>query len=434
MPLPSIDTDNTETATGETRPSHLPETFLARAFEALRYREYRLIWYGQVFASMATWMDEVTRGWLMYQLTNSAVQLGLVSGIQAIPLLLLSPIAGSAADRYSRKMQVMASQIVNAMVYAVTALLIISGRIKPWHLYVTAFLMAVTQTFQQPARVAMVSEAVPLRCLTNAIGLNSMVFNVARSIGPALAGALIAVIGTGGTYSVQAVCFFLASICVVQLRSPHLAAVRADGHSRGGESFLGSIVEGWKFSWRNEAVRIGLLTVMVVSLFIIPFRTLLPVFARDLLGVGATGQGLLLTAMGIGAMCSSVMIMSAGDSLPRGKMMLGSVALYGVILIIFASSSWFRLSLIMMVVAGICNVNAHALVQTVIQTHSPPEFHGRTMALFSMGLVVMTIGSILIGTLSSFLGARWAVALMGAVGTLTMIILYVAMPRARHIR
>ena len=118
-----------------------------RAFEALRHRDYRLLWYGQVFGSMGTWMDQVTRGWLIYELTDSALQLGLVRGIQAIPFLLLSPIAGSAADRYPRKVQVVCAQFASGFLYAVTAALVLGGLIRPWHVYVTAFLMACVQVF-----------------------------------------------------------------------------------------------------------------------------------------------------------------------------------------------------------------------------------------------------------------------------------------------
>src|ERR671919_1851208 len=123
-----------------------------RTFEALRHRQYRLIWYGQIFASMGTWMDQVTRGWLIYELTDSALQLGLVRGIQAIPFLLLSPIAGSAADRYSRKMQVVLTQTADGILFAVMALLIFTGQIQPWHAYVTAVLMAMGPRFAAPAR------------------------------------------------------------------------------------------------------------------------------------------------------------------------------------------------------------------------------------------------------------------------------------------
>ncbi|MDP2646319.1 MAG: MFS transporter [Desulfobacterales bacterium] len=405
-----------------------------RTFEALHHRQYRLLWFGQIFVSMGTWMDEVTRGWLIYELTNSAVQLGLVRGIQAIPFLLFSPLAGSAADRYGRKTQLVVAQVANGLLYAATALLIFTDQIKPWHVYITAFLMAIVQTFQQPARASLVSDAVPAGCLTNAIGLNAMVINVARSVGPALAGILIAIFGTGSSYVVQSVFFFFATGWTLQVHVARRSTENAESSTGPRESIGRSIVAGWKFSWRNEAVRMGLITSLIVSLFVTPFTTLLPVFARDLLGIGATGQGMLLTAIGIGALCSAVIIASVGDRLPRGVLMLGSVMLYGCILMIFAASPWFQLSLVMMGIAGLCTVHSNALVQTVIQFYSPSEYRGRTMALFYMHRVVVTVGSMLVGALSSFLGPRWAVASTGAMGTLAMIIIYVAIPRARLIR
>jgi predicted MFS family arabinose efflux permease len=405
-----------------------------RTFEALRHRQYRLIWYGQIFASMGTWMDQVTRGWLIYELTDSALQLGLVRGIQAIPFLLLSPIAGSAADRYSRKMQVVLTQTADGILFAVTALLIFTGQIQPWHVYVTAVLVAMVQSFLQPARAALISDAVPPNNLTNAIGLNAVVFNAARSTGPTLAGVLIAKFGTGGAYSVQALFFFLATIWTTQLRDVEPSAGGSRAPSAHGESFGRSIIEGWKFSWRNEIVRTALLIVMCVSLFIGPFTTLLPVFARDILQVGAAGQGLLLTAMGVGALCSAVLIATAGDRLPRGVLMLGSVMLYGLFTVMFAGSPWFWLSMVLMVVVGLCHVHSHALVQTVIQSYSPAEFRGRTMAIFHMSQVVLTIGAMLYGALSSIIGAQWAVASMAAVGALIMIGISLALPAARSIR
>ncbi len=401
-----------------------------RAFEALRHREYRLLWYGQVFSSMGTWMDQVTRGWLIYELTNSALHLGLVRGIQAIPFLLLSPIAGSTADRCSRKFQVVGAQFANGFLYAVTAALIFTGLIRPWHVYVTAFLMACVQVFLQPSRAAMISDSVPAKNLTNAIGLNAVVFNMARSTGPALSGVLISFWGTGFSYAVQAIFFLLATVWTMQMSA---ARYRSSG-AHGGESFAQSILEGWKFSWRKIEVRSGILVVIIAALFMIPFSTLLPVFARDLLNVGARGQGLLLTAMGIGALCSSLIIATIGDGMPRGLLMTAGVTVYGLLVVIFSVSPWFSLSLVLMAVIGLCHVSSHALVQTVIQTYSPPEFRGRTMAIFHMTQVLLLLGGLLIGVLSALLGAPMAAAVMSIAGIFCMCALYLAVPQARAIQ
>ena len=403
-----------------------------QTFAALRHREFRLLWAGQAATSMAMWMDQVARGWLMYELTNSPVQLGLVHGVQAIPILVLSPLAGSVADRYPRKQQVVVAQGLAGVLYTVLALLIVTGHIHPWHVYATAVGMAMVQTFHQPARAAMVADAVPPRHLTNAIGLNSIGFNVARSIGPALAGVLIATLGTASCYVVQTGCYLLAVVWTLWLRPTPSAAT--GGRGAPGASFGQSIVEGWTFSWRNETVRAGLLITMCASLLIMPFTTLLPVFARDILGVGATGQGGLLTAMGIGAVGSAVLIASLGDRLPRGLLMLGGVTMYGLSVVAFAASPSFRLSLGLMTIVGLAHVSSYALVQTVIQTYSPSAFRGRTMAIFHMTSVVVTLGSMLAGTLAALVGARWAAAAMGAAGALLAVTIGAALPHARRIR
>ncbi len=383
---------------------------------------------------MAFWMDQVTRGWLIYELTDSTVQLGLVRGVQALPILLLSPIAGSAADRYSRKMQILIAQIADGTMFAALALLIVTGTIEPWHVYVTAFGMAIVQTFQQPARAAIIADVVPLHNLTNAIGLNSIIFNVARSTGPALAGVLIATFGTGGAYGAQAAFYLLATYWTLLLPRILGTPGGSRGKSARADSFGRSIIEGWKFGWQNITVRTGLLITMFASLFIVPFTTLLPVFARDILGVGATGQGLLLTAMGVGALGSAVIIASFGDRMPRGIFMLGGVVLYGLSVVAFSASPWFQLSMALMVIVGVANVSSHALVQTVLQTYSPPEYRGRTIALFHMSQVVMTIGSMIIGSLAAVCGTQWAVALMGGTGALAMVAIHMALPGAWRIR
>ncbi|HEY7713347.1 MAG TPA: MFS transporter [Candidatus Binatia bacterium] len=405
-----------------------------RAFEALRHREYRLLWYGQVFASVGVWMDQVTRGWLIYELTDSALQLGLVRGIQAIPFLFLSPIAGSVADRYSRKFLVVTAQFAIGFIFTATAALVLFGLIQPWHVYLTAFLMASVQVFLQPSRAAMISDTVPPENLTNAIGLNAVIFNLARSAGPALAGGLIAAFSTGVAYGIQGLFFILATLWTTQMRSGQGAAAARHGHGGQGESFTRSIVTGWKFSWRKDEVRSSLLIVIIASLFMVPFSTLLPIFARDILEVGAQGQGLLLTSMGIGAFGSAMIIATFGDRMPRGIMMLVGVMLYGVLVVAFSASPWVSLSMVLMAAIGLCHVSSHALVQTVIQSYSPPEFRGRAIAIFHMNQVLLLLGGTLIGALSAAIGAPRAAAAMSIVGTICMVALFVFDPKARTIR
>ena len=405
-----------------------------RTFQALRYPGFRLLWFGQMGVAMGMWMDQVARGWLMYELTGSALELGLVRAVQAIPFLVLSPIAGIMADRYGRKGQLVAAQGIDTTLYALVAILVFSGHIQPWHLYGTALGTAIVQVFQQPARQALVFEAVPVRHLTNAIGLDSLVFNGSRSTGPALSGAIIATVGTGGSYAVQAFFYALSTIWTMQINLKDRPTDLGHSEHSRSKSVVGGTQEAWRFIVRNEAVRTAILVAMLVSFLGQPFSTLLPIFAKDILQIGPTGQGLLLTAMGIGAVSAAVLIASLSNTLPKGLLMVCGATLFGLSLIAFAYSPWFALSAALMVLLGLCNVSCHALVRTVVQTHSPQELQGRMMGFFQQTQVVYTLGSLMAGALASALGASTAVAIIGAACALSGATIFIAFPRARLIR
>ncbi len=279
----------------------------------------------------------------------------------------------------------------------------------------------------------MVSDAVPARDLTNAIALTSVSFNVSRSVGPALAGVLIAVVGTASSYVVEGLLFFLATLITIPLPAALRFPSRATGHDARPHSFAGNILEGWAFSWKHETVRTAILIVSSASVFILPFAALLPVFAKDVLDVGARGQGVLLTAMGVGAFFSSILVAALGDRLPRGMLMLVGVGLYGLTVILFANSQYFPLSVALMVVAGLFHVSAHTLTQIVVQAYTPPELRGRTMAILQQTHVVQMGGGLLLGAIASLLGAPLAVTAMAVVGTVIVVVVFVTVPAARRI-
>src|SRR5262249_58562653 len=183
---------------------------LGHTFGSLRLRDYRLLWLGQFGTNMGQWMDQVTRGWLIYQLTGSALQLGLATALRGLPLLVCGVLAGAVADRSNRKAQLILAQVVNALLNVLLATLVLLHRVQPWHVYVTGVLVGTVQAFQQPARQTLISDIVGARQLMNALALNAMAMNVARAIGPAMAGILIALTGTHGSHYVQAPTFVLA--------------------------------------------------------------------------------------------------------------------------------------------------------------------------------------------------------------------------------
>jgi len=404
----------------------------SRAFRALHYRDFRTVSVCQIFGNLGFWMDELSRGWLIYQITDSMVQLGLARGVQFVPLLLFAPFAGTFADRYSRRSLLLFAQGMSALIFAVLAALIFAHVVEPWHVYVAAVCSGLMQVIQQPARSSLVSDTVPPELFTNAIGLNSMIFNGARLIGPALAGAIIALWDTGGAYAVQALSLFIATVWAVKLRPmPRHPEVLARARR---EPYVQSILKGWEHAWSHKTVRAGLLCTTVVSLFVFPFTTLLPVFARDILNVGAGGQGMLLAAMGGGAVVSSILITLSGHRWTRGKVMLDASLIYGLLVAGLALSPWYGLSLAVMALAGLCHVHANALVHTVVQSYSAPEYRGRSMALFNMTQMLSTAGSMVVGVLAAAIGPRGAVAAMGLTGAAGILLLIVLMPAARKIK
>jgi MFS family permease len=383
---------------------------------------------------MTLWMDQVTRGWLMYDLTGSALQLGLVTMVQVLPILLLSPVAGTATDRYGRKTQLVAAQLLNVPPAVVLAILVVTGRVEPWHLYVTGLMASIVQVFQGPARQALVPESVDRARLTNAIGLNSIAFNVCRSIGPALAGGLIALLGAGGSYLVQAVIYVVTTLLTLQLRLPNHAPHTVGAEFRRPDSFLASTGEGWAYILAHPTIRTTMLVAMMAQFLGMSFTTLLPVFARDVLGVGPAGQGLLLTGQGLGALCSAFLIASMGDSVPKGKLMIVGVALYGLLELAFSTSHWFAVSIAVMFLLGVCHVAANALVQTIVQGHTAAAMRGRVIAALQQNQVLMLVGGLLAGAAAAVWGAPVTVALMGLTCAAGAVTISLRIPHVRAIR
>jgi MFS family permease len=184
----------------------------------------------------------------------------------------------------------------------------------------------------------------------------------------------------------------------------------------------------------NETVRIAMTVSMLASFLAMPFTVMLPVFARDILGIGANGQGLLLTGMGIGAVTCAFLIAALGERLPRGPIMLGALLVYGVAVVAFAASPWFGVSFVLMAITGLCNVSTHALIQTVVQTNTPSELRGRVMGVFQQNQVAHTLGSTVTGALAAALDAQTGVGIMGMLAAASAVVIFFTMPRAKEIR
>ena len=301
--------DNVKQALLQTQEPQQSVGLLGRihTFDSLRIRDYRLLWLGQLDTSLGQWMDSITRGYLIYHITSSPLQLGLAAAMRGIPLFLFGIVAGALADRSGRKAQLIVAQVTNAALNLILATLVLTNRVQPWHVYVTGFLVGTVQAFQNPARQTLVSDVAGPKHLLNALALNSMALNSSRAVGPAFAGLLIATVGVHGSYYVQAFMFLLATVWTIQMRIPE----RSPESARvAQESLFQSIKGGFVYVRANGNIRTQLILALGPLTLGMPFTNMMPIFARDVLHGGAQLQGFLLSAFGIGSLLGALVVAS----------------------------------------------------------------------------------------------------------------------------
>ncbi len=364
---------------------------------------------------MGQWMDQAARGWLIYTLTGSAMQLGLVSAMRGAPLLFFGVVAGVVADRYGRKAQLIIAQVVNAILNLVLATLILTHRIQVWHVYVTGFLAGTVQAFQQPARQVLINDLVGREHLMNAIALNSAAFNLSRSLGPALCGVLIQAFGVDVSYYVQAAFYAFATLWTGQMRVPKRAfRTRLAGTASSGRSIFGSANEGFRYILSNRLI-LALMTLALAPILLgMPYTTLMPVFALGVLKGDATTQGLLLTMVGAGAVCGALTVASLGKRQGSGKLLVLAAAAFGVSLVLFSRSQVLWLSMAFAMLAGFSNASYTSQDQTMMQMLTPDSLRGRVMGTYMLNRGLMPVGSLIAGALATAFGGPWAVTIMGA--------------------
>jgi MFS family permease len=382
-------------------------------FDSLKIRDYRLLWLSQATTAMGQWMDQTSRSWLIYMITGSPLHLGLVSMTRGMPMLLFGVVAGIAADRYGRKAQLIIAQVVNAILNVILATLILTGQIQEWHVYVTAFLSGTAQAFQQPARQALINDLVGRDHLLNAVALSSAAMNVSRSVGPALCGVLIAAYGVDISYYVQAGFFALATLWLVQIRIPESSEAMQLSNNSSGQSFFSSAREGFAYIASHRIILALMILGLAPILMGMPYQSLMPIFAIDVLHGDARTQGLLLTGMGVGAVLGALAIASLGRRQGSGKLMIGGAACFGLCLVCFSRSPVLWMSMLFTFLAGLSNSGYASQNQTIIQTLSPDNIRGRVLGVYLLNRGLMPLGSLIAGALANYLGGPWAVTIMG---------------------
>lgn len=347
---------------------------LAEAFAALAYRDYRRFAASLLLTSLGAQLIQVAILWHVYELTGSALLLGLTGLARAGPHMLLSLVGGVVADRMDRARLIQAGQAANAGLLVVLAALTVGDAVELWHLYVVTFLNGAFTAVSQPARTAMIPSLVPRGQLIQAVGLNATIQQTSQIVGPALAGVAIGAAGLGATYSLTAVAYFAAMIAILGVRAPAPAATT--GHL--WQSFL----EGMAFV-RQRRVIVSLLALDLGATVLGSYRALLPIFAVEL-GVGAGGFGVLSAAPGVGSVLGSAVMLGLGDMRYKGLYAVGGVLAYAASLVLLALSPWFALSLVAAALLGTTDSVQMIPRNSVILAISPDALRGRVEAFRGM--------------------------------------------------
>jgi MFS family permease len=381
----------------------------SQALRSLHHRNFQLFIGGQLISLIGTWMQSVAQAWLVYRLTGSSLLLGAVGFASQIPVFLVAPIGGTITDRHNRHRLIVATQSASMILAFILAALTLSGRVQVWHIFVLAALLGVVNAFDIPARQAFLVEMVGKENLMNAIALNSSMFNGARIVGPAVAGIMVAAVGEGWCFFVNAVSYIavLAGLLMMDVPgSPERPARTA--------SALENIIEGFQYVRQTGPIRALLTLVGLVSLVGMPYAVLMPIFADQILHGGARGLGLLMGATGIGALAGALMLAAKQGLKGLGKWVAVSSIGFGASLILFAFSKWFWVSFAALLPVGFCMMVQMAACNTLIQSMVPDQLRGRVMAVYSMMFMGMApFGAFFAGAIAEHLGAPTTVAIGG---------------------
>lgn len=403
---------------------------LAEMFASLRHRDYRLLWIGSFFTGAGQWIQQVTLGWLLYDLTGSAVLLGALNGLRAAPFVLTGPIAGVMADRMDRRQLLLATQPALAVVTLVMGVLVVAGQVAPWHLFVFTLVTALLFSYNRPVRQALIPTLVPRRDLMNAITLNSMANNGTKMIGPAIGGLLIVAFGAGGNFLVQSFAYAVVVWITFSMRVPSDHVV-----CRGRKtSALSDMKEGFAYVRSSPTVLALMAAALVPVVFSQPYQTLMPVFQKDVLGVGPEGLGLLMAAPGVGAVATLFVLAALAHRMRRsGSVLLAGLMALGVSLVLFSYASSLPVALFALTIVGGCQMVFMTTTNTMLQSVVPDELRGRVMSIYMLDRGLAPLGAFLAGLGAHYLGAPATVASMGVLVLILAVALAWRVPHLRSI-
>jgi predicted MFS family arabinose efflux permease len=381
---------------------------------ALNHRDFRRFFAAQLGALVSGWMHTVAQSWLVLQLTDSPLRLGLIGTLQFGPILLFSIVTGAFADRLPKRRVLVTTQLTLAALALVLAALVVSGRVQYWHVGVVAVLAGLAQAFDMPARQSYMAEMVGKADLVNAVALNSAAFNAARIVGPAIAGLVIARFGVVPAFLVNAVGILGVGVTLLAL-PPGRSAVRR------GTTVLEEIVEGVRYAARTPVIRLVLGVLFVVSITVFNFTVYVPLLARNVLRLGAEGFGFLMAGLGVGAVAGALTVGFWRAPQPPLGAVVGAAAcaLTGLLSLSAARHVWVAVPLLF--VTGFFGLIVVASCNTRLQLAAPDELRGRMMSLYALVWGgVFPIGAFCVGAMSEAWGVSRAFAVAGTVGLVAL--------------
>ena len=398
------------------------EAAVRRTFASLRSYNYRLYFSGQIVSASGTWMQTIAQSWLVLKLSGSGTALGLVTGCQFLPVLLLSPLAGVVVDRLEKRRLLYLTQGLLGLLALLLGLLTATETIRLWMMYLLAFCMGTVNAFDVPGRQTFVFEMVGPDSLSNAVTLNSVVMNGARVVGPAIAGVLIATVGLAPCFLVNGLSF-LACIAALAAMRP-LELVRSTPSAR----HPGQLAQGLRYVWREPALRTPLLLMAAIGTLAYEFQVSLPLVAKFSFGAGADAYAAMTSAMGLGAVAGGLVVAHRGRPTRRDLGIAG--LLFGALILLACAMPSLAAMLLVLPWMGAASIGFIALANSNLQLAAEPEMRGRVMALYSMAFLGSTpVGGPIVGWVGETFGARWSLALGGVTAVVASLLAWRSLQR-----
>ncbi len=400
---------------------------IRQAFTSLRYPNYRLWFWSNMFSLFGSWMQTTALGFLAFDLTRSSAFLGVVGFASGLPVWFFTLYAGVIADRLPKRNIIVATEVSMSILAAAISTLAFLGLVRPWHLAVMALLMGTANAFEAPSRQAFVLEMVAPQDLTNAIALNGAMFNTATAVGPAVGGIAYALFGPAWCFAMNAVSFIPVIISLIMMKlPPNVPRVN-------GGSPLKELRAGLAYTRRDPTIRTVIALVGIVTMFGMSFMTLLPAWAVKVLHGDARTNGFLQSARGLGALVSALMIASLGRFRFHGRLLMYGAFMFPVTLILFSFMTWTPLSILFLLAFGMALVMTYNLANAIVQTAAPNEIRGRIMSIYSLiFLGSMPIGSLILGVFAHRFGEQAAALTGGGIVLAGVALIFYLSPRLKE--